>query len=63
MKHYRTEKIENVSKSDQGQKQQVAAEEDWEPTEDDEWRPDTGDMNEYESYLEKTVIQLRNIIG
>jgi hypothetical protein len=65
VKHYRAEKIENARQSDEGQQQQDATEEDnWEPTEDDEWHPvDSGDIMQYKSYVEKTVLQLRNISG
>jgi hypothetical protein len=65
VKHYRTEKTENASESSQGQQQQDPPEEDnWEPTEDNEWQPDDGgDMIEYKSYVEKTVVLLRNIAG
>jgi hypothetical protein len=63
VKHYRTEKIENARKSDEGQQQDPAEEDNWEPTEDDEWQPDRENMIDYKSYLEKTIVQLRNIIG
>jgi hypothetical protein len=64
VKHYRTEKIENARKSDEGERPLDPAEEDnWEPTENDEWQPDSEDMIDYKSYLEKTVVKLCNIIG
>jgi hypothetical protein len=64
VKHYRTEKLGNARKSGRGRQHDPAEADNWEPTVDDEWEPeDGGDIIEYKSYVEKIIIQSRNIVG